>query len=204
MEALSPALYAILASEGRSDLTNPQKSIAASVLLAAEVWDLLNAGILWGVSSRRFHAGRQPLPAELDHLSQTHRAILVDGASCPSEVYRMLSAPGPCLEREDDYRRIKGPWPIEKPVDYGDMAPAIRQKVRQVALGKTPSPADDALLVALFRASWLRGFYIRSTMDQVTLSKRLKALRRKPPMAGGWPLPDLIMAFLLLREFSRI
>ena len=39
MEALSPALYAILASEGRSDLTNPQKSIAASVLLAAEVWD---------------------------------------------------------------------------------------------------------------------------------------------------------------------
>ena len=70
----------------------------------------------------------------------------------------MLSAPGPCLEREDDYSRIKGPWPIEKPVDYGDMAPAIRQKVRQVALGKTPSPADDALLVALFRASWLRGF----------------------------------------------
>lgn len=46
MEALSPALYAILASEGRSDLTNPQKSIAASVLLATEVWDLLNAGIL--------------------------------------------------------------------------------------------------------------------------------------------------------------
>lgn len=109
MEALSPALYAILASEGRSDLTNPQKSIAASVLLAAEVWDLLNAGILWGVSSRRFHAGRQPLPADLDHLTQTHRAILVDGASCPSEVYRMLSAPGPCLEREDDYRRMKGP-----------------------------------------------------------------------------------------------
>ncbi|MFP5528006.1 hypothetical protein ACLGL1_05965 [Peptococcus simiae] len=200
MTGVSESLYAILTSEGRPGLMAPQQT-AGAVLLAAEVWDLLTAGVAWGVSGQRFYAAK-PLPEALAHTAASYTAIC-QGQHRPGPLFRQMGRVEVQALRQKAYADLPLPFADEAD-DFGDMPPSAVAYIRHITLKGTPNPADDALLLALARASWLKGFYIRGKMDQVVLSKRLKAIRLNPPLAGGWSFPDLLRPFLVLSEWARL
>ncbi|MFP5522378.1 hypothetical protein [Peptococcus simiae] len=200
MTGVSEGLYAILTAEGRPGLMSPRRT-AGAVLLAAEVWDLLAAGVVWGVSGQRFYAAK-PLPEALAHTGATYRAIR-DGYHRPGPLFRQMGRAEVQALRQKAYADLPLPFADEAD-DFGDVPPSAASYVRHMTLKGEPNPADDALLLALARASWLKGFYIRGKMDRVVLSKRLKTIRLEPPVAGGWSFPDLLQPFLVLSEWARL
>lgn len=193
-------LHLFLLAEGRHDILSARPSIR-TVALAGAVWDMLAAGLLWGVPGKSFTAAK-PLPPELDMLEAAYDIIARRHATRPGALWQAFFAaddtPADKLSQAVvDHLAESGV--LNK--DTLEVAPVARadmiKRVRHAALGPTPSPNDAALLLALDRSTFLRDAYFRGRSEKLHLSNRLRSLESSPPLAGGWSMQQILKQFFL-------
>ncbi len=197
-------LHLFLLAEGRHDILTARPSIR-TVALAAAVWDMLDAGLLWGVPGKSFTAAK-PLPAELDMLRPAYDIIAQQHAMRPGALWQAFFSkddmPADALS-EAVINHLAAKDVLKK--DTLQVTPVARaeivKRVRHAALGPTPSPTDAVLLIALDRSTFLRDGYFHGRSEKLHLRNRLRSLQKSPPLAAGWSMQQLLQQFFLYDQW---
>lgn len=194
--------HLFLLAEGRHDLITARPSIR-TLALATALWDLADAGILWGVPGKSFRVVSQ-LPSDLAPLKPVYDFI--EQTARPSSLYRSFYADNMASARalsEDiirflaTYRNIdEHTWVVPEMV-YD----ILIQRIRKAALGDIPNVTDQALLLSLNRATFLKEKYFHGRSEHLHLRNRLKDLAKTPPRAAGWSMQKLMSSFFLFDEW---
>lgn len=192
--------HLFLLAEGRYDILTAQSSVR-SVALAAAVWDMLDAGILWGIPGKSFTAAR-PLPEKLEMLQPVYTLIAKGQATRPNLLCEAFFSeedpPAKALSKAVIHHLITTNQLNRKTLEVTPVARAeLIKRVRSAALDPMPSSTDTALLVALDRSTFLRDGYFHGKGEELHLSHRLRNLQNKPPLAAGWSMPELLRQFFL-------